>query len=79
MILKFRTTVDKGTPHEHDQWNYMDGFSSASTFFDKEEKCVCIQIDDYAQEGSFVMPLYQEAYLLNDNGVTIERICALGL
>lgn len=78
MILKFKTTVDKGTENERDQWNYIDGFSSAHTFYNKEEKCVCIAIDDYAVEGQLVLALYDEAYLLNDKGATIERIVGVG-
>ncbi len=69
MILKYKTIRDGKV----EQWNYIDGIEEASTFVDEEERLPCIRIKrkDFSE---MVIGLHQEAYLLNDHGVTIERI-----
>ena len=76
MILKYKTICNKGLEKGRVQWNYIDGIEEASTFVDvtdKEKPCPMVHIrkKDMTEMG---IALHHEAYLLNDLGVTIERI-----
>lgn len=74
MILKFRTecihpATETEGEYRQEQWHYIDGITEASTYYDTEHRAVCVRInrDD-------VIALYDEAYLLNDAGKTIEKV-----
>ena len=76
MILKYKTICNKGMENERVQWNYIDGIEEASTFVDtavEENPCPMVHIikKDKTEMG---IALHYEAYLLNDYGVTIEKI-----
>ena len=69
MILKFRTFKDDSAR----VWNFVDGIEEAHVIHEKisDEPCIDIRKKD----GTTVKyVLYDEAYLLNDYGVTIERL-----
>lgn len=74
MILKVRTQ-DHG--EFIDVWNYYDNIKTASIYYEKETKCPCVDMSfnnttpDY---GHIVLAITDLAFLLNDNGKTIERI-----
>ena len=78
MILKFRTLckypVD-WTEGEYgqEQWHYIDGIAEVSTYYDKERDAVCARITDSNKTGT-VIALHDEAYLLNNEGKTIEKV-----
>lgn len=57
---------------EHsDRWNYIDGITSCSTYYDKSNQSICV---DMLEDKQMVLAIHDEAYLLNDLGKTIERI-----
>ena len=68
MILKFRTTIEGNC----DKWNYIDGIVSCGVFYDTKEKCTMVEFKDNG--GIITLALQDEAYLINDNGKTIEKI-----
>ena len=68
MILKYKTTT-KDTNEE--RWNYIDGIAEASTFVKDGTVCVEITKED---KSSFILAVYEEIFLLNDSGRTIEKI-----
>ena len=78
MILKYRTLckypVD-GAEGEYgqEQWHFVDGVNEAITFYDREHDAVCVRITDTHQK-TVTIALHDEAYLLNDEGKTIEKV-----
>ena len=75
MILK---TLDLRQGKEenvlYDEWNYYDNIVSASNYFD--EGCGMTVVACKFREGNLVtIAIPYEAYLMSDNGKTIERIC----
>lgn len=73
MILKFKTTREDGNVF-YDMWNYIDGITECSVFFnnDPSVNCTCIEFGDSSNHT--ILSLHDEAYLINDNGKTIEKI-----
>jgi hypothetical protein len=70
MILKTLT-------HDHgssDVWNYYDNIDSASVYYDENIGEVVVSMASDAYEGFITLAVPEGAYLLNDNGQTIERI-----
>lgn len=57
-------------------WQYIDGITECRTFYDAEHECKCI---DLTKDKDCILALRSEAYLLNDDGKTIERVCSLGM
>lgn len=76
MILKYRTTrkVDEDPNANYDQWNYIDGITDCSVYFDPHPAVNCTCIAFGAGNNHMVLALHDEAYLINENGKTIERI-----
>lgn len=75
MILKYKTTrrEDYGTHGgNYDVWNFIDNVKACSLYFDPDAKCTCIEIGEGLNH--MVLALHDEAYLINDNGKTIEKI-----
>lgn len=68
MILKYKTTT-KDTNEE--RWNYIDGIVEASTFVKDGTVCVEITKED---KSCFTLAVYEETFLLNDSGRTIEKV-----
>lgn len=54
-------------------WMYIDGLKECTTFFDKKNNCMCI---DLTADKGCILGIHSEAYLLNDFGKTIEKIHA---
>lgn len=75
MILKYRTTREDGNV-QYDMWHYVDGITDCSVFFDSrpEYNCTCIEICKNQNREHMILALYDEAYLINDSGKTIEKI-----
>ena len=73
MIFKQRICDKEG---KRDGWQYIDGISECWTFYDKEHGCMCI---DITKDKECILAIHSEAYLLNDDGKTIERISVGGL
>lgn len=76
MILK---TLDLRKGKEanvlYDEWNYFDNIVSASNYFD--EGCGMTVVRCSFRDGNNVtIAIPHEAYLMSDNGKTIERIYA---
>ena len=70
MILKYKTTLSGN----RDQWNYIDGISECSVYFNSDPTVNCTCIAFGASHNHMVLALHDEAYLINDNGKTVERI-----
>lgn len=74
MILK---TLDyrqsKTSSDVYEEWNYFDNIESASHYFDEGSKMVvvCCQFKD---GNRVTMAIPNVAYLMSDNGKTIEKI-----
>ena len=71
MIMK-TLTHDRGSS---DCWNFVDSIKSASVYFDDEIKMTCIAVRFKDAESDVVIAVTDEAYLCNDKGQTIERLC----
>lgn len=76
MILK---TLDfrKGENENvlHDEWNYFDNIVSASNYFDEGSGMTVVGCK--FRDGNMVtIAIPYEAYLMSDNGKTIDRIYA---
>ena len=76
MILK---TLDyiKGKDENvlYDEWNYFDNIVSASNYFDEGSDMAVVRCN--FRDGNIVtIAITQEAYLMSDNGKTIEKIYA---
>lgn len=57
----------------YDEWNYFDNIISASNYFD--ESCGMTVVRCSFRDGNNVtIAIPHEAYLMSDNGKTIERI-----
>ena len=74
MILKFKTvcvhpSTETESEYKTDQWHYIDGITQASIYYDPEIRAVCVRISE-----DNILALYDEAYLLNDAGKTIEKV-----
>lgn len=70
MIFKYLMTNPDGTAH----WDYYDGVKSASTEFDHKINRMCVRVCfDRSGNDDIVFPVNEEAYLMNDNGKTIEK------
>lgn len=70
MIFKYLMTNPDGTAH----WDYYDGVKSASTEFDHKIERMCVRLCfDRSGNEDIVFPVNEEAYLMNDNGKTIEK------
>ncbi len=73
MILKYRRTRVDGNVH-YDVWNYIDGITDCSVYFNNNPdiNTTCIEFGEGPKH--MILALYDEAYLINDNGKTIEKI-----
>ena len=74
MILK---TLDyrmgKECNHAYEEWNYLDNIVSASSYFDEEKKMTVVRCN--FRDGNIItLSIPNVAYLMSDNGKTIEKI-----
>lgn len=69
MVLKYLTKNEKTGRAE---WNYLDNIVYAKTFLDENDRTI---VEFRADDAPLTcIPIEECAYLLNDNGKTIERI-----
>ena len=84
MVLKYLTECkapifkegehEKECPQEfRDQWNFIDGIIGASIYFDKGSGTTIAELE-FENKPAMGVALYYEAYLLNENGKTIEKV-----
>jgi hypothetical protein len=75
MILKYRTTREENGAF-CDIWNFVDGITDCSVFFDSSPACNCTCIEIYKNQNRdhMILALHDTAYLINDSGKTIEKI-----
>lgn len=65
MILKVKRKIDGG-------WTYYDAIKTADVYNDEAEKCVIADITDSPHNCK--LAVYTEAYLMNDNGKTLQVV-----
>lgn len=68
MILKTLTYVEDGGPC----WNFYDGITSASVYFDKDSDTSCCVVHYKDLANPVAVAIANVAYLCNDEGKTIE-------
>lgn len=59
----------------HDQWNFIGGIIGASVCWDETNKAT-VAVLEFESRPPVKIALYYEAYLLNENGKTIEKVRA---
>jgi hypothetical protein len=78
MVLKYLTKCEVGSkvPTDNvfrDQWNFVGGITNASIYWDETNNATVAALE-FESQPHMKIALYHEAYLLNENGKTIERI-----
>lgn len=78
MVLKYLTKCEvcPGEQAENvfrDQWNFIDGIIGASVYWDEMNKATIVALE-FESRPPMNVALYYEAYLLNENGKTIEKV-----
>lgn len=70
MIFKYLLTEPDGT----ECWEYYDNVKNARTYYDKDlgRPCVVVYFDRSGLENGMTFPVNESAYLMNDNGKTIQ-------
>lgn len=76
MILKYKTLYetsrDPNSTHKVDRWNYIDGVTDCAVFYNPDAGC---KVLEYSANGrTLQLALHGEAYLINNNGKTVEKI-----
>ena len=69
MILKQKISTAEGIKNG---WHYTGGITECAVYYDNEMKCLCV---DLTKDKDCIIAIHSEAYLMNDDGKTIERIC----
>lgn len=77
MVLKYLTRCEvevlPGEKVSRDQWNFIDGVIGASVYYDAVCESVVAALE-FENRPHMTIALYGEAYLLNENGKTIEKV-----
>ena len=78
MVLKYLTKCEhnRGEQAEavfYDQWNFIGGIIGASVYWD-ELAGATVAVLEFESRPPMKVALYYEAYLLNENGKTIEKV-----
>ena len=73
MVLKYLTNRENNERVSFDQWNFIDGIIGASVYYDPEVNMTVAELE-FEVRPSITIALQAEAYLLNENGKTIERV-----
>lgn len=78
MVLKYLTNCEfssevPGENVRRDQWNFVGGITHASIYWDETNKTAVAALE-FESLPPVKLALHHEAYLLNENGKTIERI-----
>jgi hypothetical protein len=80
MVLKYLTKCEVGVrPGEkaekvfRDQWNFIDGIIGASVYYDDVTESVIADLE-FESRPPMKIAVPSEAYLLNENGKTIEKV-----
>lgn len=82
MILKYRTihetihetSREPNSTHKVDRWNYVDGVTDCSVYYDQDAGCTVLEYTANGRERPISIALHGEAYLINNNGKTVEKI-----
>lgn len=78
MILKYRTihetSREPNSTHKVDRWNYVDGVTDCSVYYDKDAGYTVLEYTTNGRERPISIVLHCEAYLINNNGKTVEKI-----
>lgn len=78
MVLKYRTECrypadDKEGEYAQEQWHFIDGIIGASIYYDQSNKATVAALE-FESRPFMKIAIYDEAYLLNENGKTIEKV-----
>lgn len=78
MVLKYLTRCEHNRDGQneavfYDQWNYVGGITRASIYYDEANRSTVAELS-FDDKTSVAIALHYEAYLLNENGKTIEKI-----
>ncbi len=76
MVLKFKTNsryYANGSEDFQDNWCFMDGIAVANIYYDKSIEAT-VAVLEFDSKPSIKVALNDEAYLLNENGKTIEKV-----
>lgn len=70
MIFKFQDVREDGSL----SWEYFDNITSASAYYDESigRNCVALYFGNDCEDG-MIIPVNKQAYLMNDNGKTIDK------
>lgn len=78
MVLKYLTNCEvcQGQQAEkvfRDQWNFIDGIIGANIYYDEMCESTVVAME-FENRPPMKIAIHCEAYLLNDNGKTIEKV-----
>lgn len=78
MVLKYRTECrypadGKEGEYGQEQWHFIDGIIGASIYYDQSNKATVVALE-FEARPHMEIAVYDEAYLLNENGKTIEKV-----
>lgn len=78
MVLKYltRCEINHAEQNEevfYDQWNFIDGIIGASVYFDEMVESTVVALE-FESRDPLKLALSYDAYLLNENGKTIEKL-----
>ena len=78
MVLKYRTECrypadGKEGEYSQEQWHFIDGIIGASIYYDQINKATVVALE-FETRPHMKIAVYDEAYLLNENGKTIEKV-----
>ena len=78
MVLKYRTECrypaeGKEGEYAQERWHFIDGIIGASVYYDQTNKATIAALE-FETRPYMEIAIYDEAYLLNENGKTIEKV-----
>lgn len=78
MVLKYLTRHEDNSGNQHkevfyDQWNYIGGIIEASIYWDESVEAPVAALE-FESRPPLKLALNYTAYLLNENGKTIEKV-----
>ena len=73
MILKCKIN-NKDNNSDCEGWAYYDGIKSTRVFTEKHDGVNCVMVDLNDSPHNGIVAIYSEAYLLNDNGKTLQVV-----
>lgn len=78
MVLKFRTECrypadGKEGEYGQEKWHFIDGIIGGIVYYDQSAEATVVDLE-FDSRPPMRLALYDEAYLLNENGKTIEKV-----